>query len=220
MDGLDPVNREGRRQKIVDRLLTLYLYNRVSEQSKMWGDVKLQKLVFLSEKKMLEEQKRGFHYRFFRWDHGPMSKSLYEDHDFLKSNDLVDSESLQVSDLGESILDDASELLDANEGVVQYIDSVTEEFGSESGSRLKSIVYDLEVSPLTSGNSIRVEDIPEGVDIYFAIPDRMAERTFSIDDEWMETLDILFTESSREGLDDAIRRAQNSESKSLTLENV
>ena len=220
MDRLDPVDRDGLKHKIVDRLLTLYLYDRVSENSKMWGDVKLQKLIFLSEKRMLEEQKRGFHYQFFRWDHGPMSRGVYEDHDFLKSNNLVDSESLEVSDRGESILEEASDLFEENEEFITHIDFVTDEFGTCSGSDLKSVVYDLEVSPLTLGGSIKVEDIPEGVDIYFPIPDHLTKGVFSIDDKWLETLDILFREGSRQALDDAIERAQTNESQSLELDNV
>lgn len=220
MDGLDPVDRGGLEHKIVDRLLTLYLYDNVSEVSKMWGDVKLQKLVFLTEKRMIEEDKRGFHYRFFRWDHGPMSRGVYEDHDFLKSHDLVDSESLEVSEQGRSILDQSSGLLERNEEYLSHIDEVTANFGNYSGSDLKSVVYDMEVSPLTLGRSIKVEDIPEGVDIYFPIPDHLAEGTFDIDEEWINTLDIMFRDDSREGLDAAIQRAQNSESQPLEFENV
>lgn len=221
MAGLSPVDREGLTHKIVDRLLTLYLYDRVSQQSKMYGDVKLQKLVFLSEKRMLENLERGYHYRFFRWEHGPMSRGVYEDHDFLQSNGLVSEESRQISERGREVLREAQDLLDQNSEFVAPIESVVDEYGSESGRQLKQLVYDMEVSPLTLDRSLRVGDIPEGVDIYFPLPDHLASNTFDIDDGWIETLSVMFDTESKDRLDRAIQDARESnDSVPLELEHV
>jgi uncharacterized phage-associated protein len=217
MDGIDPTIRDQLEQKIVDRLLTLYLYSEVSDISRMTGDVKLQKLVFLSERDMIRSQTQGFNYSFFRWDHGPMSKGVYEDHEFLKNNRLVDPNSMRVSSRGWDVLEHAEELLRENAHIVSKIRDVVSEYGSMSGAQLKSEVYDMEISPLTGTDTIKVENIPEGRDIYFPLPEELQDTKFSIDDEWLHTLDILFTEDSRRGMEEAIQRAQRNESQRLDL---
>jgi uncharacterized phage-associated protein len=219
MDNLSPVDRDELRQKVVDRLLTLYLYNKVSERGRMWGDVKLQKLIFLSEKEMINQQKAGYNYKFFRWEHGPMSKGVYEDHEFLQTHGLVSEESMGITEDGESLLDSASDLLSQNIDFLHTIDEVVDKYGTLSGAKLKQVVYDIEVSPLTRSESFRVEDIPEGVDIFFPLPDDFVEEQFTIDEGWVETLDIMFTKESREGLIRDIQRARETDSIPIELEN-
>lgn len=210
MSGLTPSEREGIRQKIVDRLLLLYLYSRVSEMSRITGDVKLQKLAFLSEKSMLEREAKGLTYKFFRWEHGPMSKEVYEDREFLEENNLVSDYTGEINREGREVLDQARGILEANEDFIRDIDDVIDEYGQYSGAELKQIVYDVEVTPLTTGRLLRVEDIPETTDIFFPIPDELAEERFEISEDWISTLDILMVGESRESLDRSIKLAQQS----------
>lgn len=208
MEGLTPEDRQGRKQKIVDRLLTLYLYDKVSESSQMYGDTKLQKLVFLSEQDMIQQRINGFHYRFFRYDLGPFSTELRTDHEVLQANDLVDLRNGQTTEIGQQVLNEADELLTRNEGILDSINNIIAEYGRYSGSQLMDIVYDMEVDPLTTGESIRVEDMPKHMDIYFQLPEDIREASFEIDDGWIETLDILFHKDSREGLNEAMEAAR------------
>lgn len=186
------------REKLIDRLMLLHLYDRVSSGSKMTGDVKLQKLVFLSEKDMLERDWDGLNYKFFRWDLGPMSKGVYEDHDFLYDNGLISESGGLISESGHEILENAEGLLDENVEIVSVIDDVVDEYGHIGGGRLKNIVYDEEVTLMGSGKSMKVENIPEATDIIFKLPEEHAELSFNISDDWVETLDLLFQSESRE----------------------
>lgn len=220
MPGLAPVEREGVRQKIIDRLLLLYLYFRVSESSRITGDVKLQKLAFLSEKSMIERQANGFHYKFFRWEHGPMSKEVYEDREYLEENELVSDYTGKINKRGREVIDQAEEVLLNNSDFIQDIDSVIEEFGNYSGAALKNIVYDVEVTPLTMARPLRVEDIPPTTDIFFSIPEELAEEHFDISDDWIETLDILMNDESRESLDRSIKMAQRSNGRQFSFSHI
>lgn len=208
MSGLEPSEREGVRQKIVDRLLLLYLYDRVSEESRITGDVKLQKLAFLSEKSMIERDAKGLTYKFFRWDHGPMSKEVYEDREFLEENDLVSDYTGEIKSEGQEVLEQARDVFEANREFIQDIDDVVEKYGEFSGSSLKQLVYNIEVTPLSTGRTLKVEDIPETTDIFFPIPDELAAEQFEISDGWISTLDILMSEDSRESLERSIRLAK------------
>lgn len=220
MSGLTPVEREGVRQKIIDRLQLLYIYDKVSEIGRVTGDVKLQKLVFMSEKSMMERDAKGLHYKFFRWDHGPMSKEVYEDREFLEENDLVSDYTGKINNRGRDVLEQTREIFENNRSFKRDIDEVIDEYGRFSGSALKQIVYDVEVTPLTIGRSLRVEDIPPTTDIYFPIPDELTEEQFEVSDDWIETLEILMTSSSRESLDRSILKAQRSHGDEFTFEHV
>lgn len=210
MHELTPTEREGVRQRIIDRLLLLYLYACVSENNRITGDVKLQKLAFLVEKSMLERNAKGLTYKFFRWEHGPMSKDVYEDREFLEENNLVSDYTGEIKSEGRDVLEQAKGVLEANESFIIDIDDIVDKYGEYSGAALKEIVYDVEVAPLTTGKRIRVKDIPDSTDIFFPIPDELAEDRFEMSDGWISTLDVLMVEESRRSLDRSIRYAQRS----------
>lgn len=220
MDPLTPVEREGVRQKIIDRLLLLYLYKRVTDQSRITGDTKLQKLAFLSEKSMLDRDANGLHYKFFRWEHGPMSKEVYEDREFLEENDMVSQHWGKINKKGRDILEQASPVLEENQSFLDDIDTVIDEYGKHSGGSLKDIVYDIELTPLTMRRSLKIQDIPETTDIIFPLPEDKAKDSFYLPDGWVHTLVKIMDDSAEQKLDESIRLAQNHEGEEFHFEYV
>lgn len=206
----DPRDRD---QRLIDRLLMLYLFDRVSEESKITGDVKLQKLMFLSENEMIEDQVNGLNYKFWRWDHGPMSKGVFEDHAYLCDNELV-SEAQGVSlSKGREVLKEAIPVLQENSSIIDEIDDIISNFGRMSGSRLKGVVYEKEVELQDGGERMAVKDIPRGRDIFDPVSMNNFKTTFSISPEWAETLSIQLDSEARESVREGVKSGQNTQSK-------
>jgi len=206
------------KHKLVDRLLLLHLFDRVSDISRITGDVKLQKLVFLSENSLIEEGVDGLNYSFFRWDHGPMSKGVYEDHEYLCENRFVSEESGKILSQGKEVLDQATPVLSSNSDVIREIDSTVEKYGDMPGYRLKDIVYDMQVKLMDSDTEQKVENIPRGTDIIWSLPDEMSDKEFELSDEWAETLDIMLHEGSRKSVNAAVEEAREKPSTSFSID--
>lgn len=217
MNGPAPVDRQGRKQEILDRFLSLYLFNEVSERSRMWGIMKFMKLIFLSEKKMVEAQKEGFNHRFFRYDKGPLSTEVYTDYEVLQEQQLITDNGYYISDRGREVLEESSELIEENRSIFEEIDEVVEAFGGFSGSQLKNIVYDVEVDRLPTGETIKVRDIPKNHDIIYRLPDELIREKFEIDEGWIDTLEIMMDQEARENLEGAMSDAKTQSSIELDI---
>lgn len=205
-------------QRLVDRLLLLYLFDRVSEVNRITGDVKLQKLVFLSEKEMIENEIQGMNYNFFRWDLGPMSKGVYEDHAFLCENELVSESDGTILSTGERILSKVVPLLQKNPEFARTIDDIVQSYGSISGGRLKNIVYDKEVN-LPGEDPVAVRDIQRGKTILDPVKEQYGDTTFDLPEEWIETLSIMLDPDARESVEEAITQAKNQPSSRFSISN-
>ncbi|WP_152415908.1 type II toxin-antitoxin system antitoxin SocA domain-containing protein [Halovivax asiaticus] len=206
------------KDRLVDRLLLLHLFDRVSETSRITGDVKLQKLVFLSENSLVQEGIDGLKYSFFRWEHGPMSKEVYEDHEYLCENRFVSEESGEILSQGKEVLDQATPVLSDNSDIVREINLTIEKYGDIPGYKLKNIVYDMNVELMASGTEQKVEDIPKGTDIIWSLSNDEYNQRFELSDEWAETLDILLHERSRKSVNTAVEEARKEPSSSFSID--
>jgi len=194
-------------EALVDRLLMLFLISECQKIGyKITGKVKLTKLLYLSESKMVKNKIKGFNYSFFRWDYGPMSVELLRDLDCLSNNGLLKSTEnfIGVTSKGKEVLKNSSELLDRNRGLLEYIQQIVREFGHYKGSSIKEIVYGLP----KIGKKIQIGTTRHGEELLNAISFEEAKQRFMIDDEWTETLSIMIDKEMCDSLDKGIQDAK------------
>ena len=115
--------------RVVNNLLLLYLIDKSSKEGIMEDNLKVQKSVFLAQKKFIERKMKGFCYLFLRWHHGPFSADVNNDLSTLKKNKFVNWEEDKIypTDEGKSLLKQCMPLLDENVIFSQVIDNIIEE---------------------------------------------------------------------------------------------
>jgi len=193
-------------ETLVDRLLTLFLISECQKQGcRVTGKVKLLKLVYLSESRMVQNEIKGFNYGFYRWDYGPMSNELLQDLDCLKENGLLEKTEnfIGVTSRGWEVLRSSSTLLNRNEEFLEFVRKVVKEFGHYRGKSIKTIVYCI---PKTGEREL-IGKTEHGEELLRKISLDRARKSFLIDDEWIETLSILLDkevcDSLKRGMKDA-----------------
>ncbi len=146
----------------IDRTLLIYGLHLAREQDcSMVSDVKVQQLIFLAELQMLGKGVRGLHYDFMRFPYGAFSKDL--DNDLLA---LRKKERLQNFDVvGQA--EDCIPLLaqeaagEANEQVLEILQSVVETYGPQEVGEITKSVEDVEISVVDRPEEkLCVRDIP------------------------------------------------------------
>jgi len=204
------MRRVTEKEVLVDNLLLLYLIKRVHDKSGRYlGMTKLQKLVFIAEKDLNQKRTKAFNYDFFAWNYGPLSKEIYLDHEKLVENDLVGkTENITLSKRGKDLFKDLEEIFVKNREILEDIDKVVEKFADFNTNSLVRYVHDLEIEVERCEEPVKIGSLNKGADIISKIDEEGAEKTFEIDDAWIETLEILmdkeFCKTIKESEMDAI----------------
>jgi uncharacterized protein YwgA len=194
-------------EALTDRLLMLFLISECQKIGcRITGKVKLTKLLYLAENKMIKNQIKGLNYDFFRWDYGPMSAVLLQDLDCLSENGLLEKSEnfIGITNRGLSVLKSSTALLDRNKELLEYIRKIVREFGPYKGKSLKEIVYG---SPKINEKK-QIARTEHGEELLNALPLEQAKQRFWIDDEWTETLVILLDKGMCESLERGIQDAK------------
>jgi hypothetical protein len=171
----------------------LYLVKKVHEKSKSYlGITKLQKLVFLAEKTLNEKGIKAFTYDFFVWDYGSLSKEIYLDHERLVENDIINQdENIALSKRGKKFVEDVKEIFEKNRDILENIDSIIGQFADFGTASLVEYVHDLKIRIKGHKQPLKISDLNKGTDIISKIKEKDAEKTFEIDEPWIETVEIL-----------------------------
>ena len=169
-----------------DKILMMSL---ISEGSKRgWlGITKLQKLVFLTESCLSENNERAFSYEFFMYDQGPISREMYEDLESLIDNGLVieDEEGIRLSKSGKDITDQFQDTVPKN--ISRTIKHVIDEYATLKTSTLVSEVHKMKVR-LPNGIVARIEDLPR---YCVVLPNSSATKLYRLGKEYLETFRVL-----------------------------
>ncbi|MDH5414835.1 MAG: Panacea domain-containing protein [Flavobacteriaceae bacterium] len=176
---------------IVDRLLLLYLSTTMRSSGRLLsGDLKLQKLVYKSEENMLLGQDKGFNYFFIRYKMGPWSRELQEDAKELTKMGFLNKEqyAYMPADRTYKLIEDADEIFKKNRFAVQIIDQVIREFGEYKGKELKVLMY----AYPKPDTKIPIQHIKLGDPILQKLSIHEAKNRFILDEDWLDTLGILF----------------------------
>ena len=172
---------------LADHLLLLYLVKKANQVGNLDGKTKLQKLVYLAERKMLGRKMKGFNLDFIRFDYGPYSKELDFDKDYLAKLCLLDKARWNLTQDGTRIVSGFKELWERNRAIVEQIDSIAE-FATWSLTDLKEYVYD-QPHPWLKGETIR--SVKRFIPILRRLNKEKARLEFVVTPGELETLDIL-----------------------------
>lgn len=186
-----PPDERPHETKVVDRALLLYLLKKINECGVTEGDTKLQKIVFASETSRKGE--RGLNYNIIRWDHGPFSKELAIDKEFLGKNNLIVGKTLELTETGEKMVSRIKTNIERDPDMKKTITIITQTICTKNLDDILRMVYD-SVFKLPNGKEMRIKDIPNGELMVGRSATRDEQNKLIFDDATIETLDIMMNE--------------------------
>lgn len=157
------------RQKIIDQLMLLVLFNLVETLNQsMQGKLKTTKLAFLTEWNLMTNDFKCMNLNFFRWHYGPFSKELYQDLEFLQSNNFI-NKFFQLGKRGKELSDAAIEvypdLSRFNKDIFRLIKNNAVRWSKFDGLTLQQMVYGMQFTPHNETKRYKIRDIPIGWDL-------------------------------------------------------
>lgn len=188
------------REILTDRLLMLFLINQTERSGhRITGEVKLMKMVFQTETKMVRDKIKAFNYSFYRWDFGPLSNDVMKDLCCLTSNGLLEKHGTYfcMSSKGRELLKHFSNLFSRNQNVLTYVKKAVNEFAPYSGERLKEATYD---SPILFENKL-IRDTEPSEQLLTKLDQNEAMSWFLLDDDSEETLSLLIDQKACDALE-------------------
>ena len=184
--------------RIRNIVLLMYLVRKTNEKFVMEDNLKVQKLVFLSQKELTAKKMNGLAYLFLRWLKGPFSGDLNNDIVLLKQMKLLrwGDDRIELTEEGEHILESLHEIMENNKGFSDIIDDIIEEYGFLSPDEMKEKVYQMEIVVPKDRKVMRIEEIPPKKLILFGLSRKNTEIEFNINEEWLDTLEVLFDDEA------------------------
>lgn len=202
-------------EKAIDQFLTLYLIN---DAFCRWDlpllpNTKLQKLVFLSEKAMIDEREKGFNFYFIKLIHGPFSQELENDLGKLVENGFIDDKELRPTSNTKAILDDFGDMVLKNPTFLEKVNIVNKQFAGMPLHKLLEIVY-----AMSWGESQTIADLPQRTPMLYPMKPEIVRTGFQITEHEAESLLMNFDPDAIKDLSEAMRDAR--EGKWRTYEQV
>ncbi len=182
--------------KVINKCLLLVGFQALPFQ----GKLKLQKFVFLCENELINKRLRGFSYSFFKYDYGPFSAQLAEDHKELGQVGLVTGASL--SGRGDVLADTFRKTLRRNatgQKILYVIEKMRKQYGNSDGLALRNIVYGTTVSCYPMNKPMVVKDIPKFRDIF--VPEWTADlfkESLKLEEDDLESLELSLSRSEEQ----------------------
>jgi len=195
---------------IDNKILMLSLVS-MSAKKGWLGITKLQKLSFLMEYFLFENNKRAFDYEFFMYDLGPISTGVYRDFEYLLNEELVieNEDGIRLSKFGESIITQFQDIIPKEiNSAMQY---VVNEYASMRTNDLVELVHKIK-KKLPDGTVTRIDNVPRNCILLAKPLTTICAR--AIGKEYLETFRIL----SNKPLIEAIREARRRRTKSKPYE--
>lgn len=182
------------KDRIINLLLSLYIIDKVNTTSSLENNLKLQKLIFLSQKQLIEKQKSGFRYLFIRWNQGPFSANLNEDLKLLQHSKFINwgKNSINLTTESKQLMAQLQDLFNLNKTYLKSIDSILEQYSSLTPTEIKEHVYNIKIRIPRIGTIMRIEDIPHKKPLLVELSKNRARHSFDLPEEWLETLEVVF----------------------------
>lgn len=183
-------------ERLADRALLLLTLN-FGERVGRIDSFRLMKIPFVVQHQLNCENIRSFSYRFFREQHGPISKAIYEDRDLLRDAGLIDggSSCLNLTKLGDRLSRLVLNFLTEetkNNRIMHVLQTGAQRYASLSTwEAIKAEVYDLEVE--IGGESIKVGDTTAWTDILEKLPADKCTNRLCLSEKLQRTLDLAFS---------------------------
>jgi hypothetical protein len=185
------VRREDRtwKEEVSDRILLLYLINKSNDCGDVDGDTKLQKLVFLSERDMIDSKIKGFDFYFFKFIHGPFSRQLENDMGVIEDWGAYLPDEHILTSAGRKVVELIPEIWSRNIDVTSKIDRIQDTFADKPLRSILNYVYNLEHPFYKPERKIR--DLKKLTPILYKMKEEKASTSFTITESELETIDIL-----------------------------
>jgi uncharacterized phage-associated protein len=201
------------REVLIDRLLLLFLLVRMRQKGyRVSGDVKLHKLLYKVQERMFLDRYKGLNHTFIFWKHGPFSQEIYSDTADLRETHLLrktHDRTIDVSEDGAKLVSAIHEAFRRNSKVQDYVERVVNEFGPYSGKEIKAVMY----SYPKVGERKPIGSAKPGEFILGKLDDSEARDSFWLDDEWLETLEVLFDPSSYKSMTQGLKALREEKGK-------
>lgn len=174
------------KEKAIDYLLTIYLINDAFSRRNLTRlyETKLQKLVFLSEKSMIDEREKGFNFYFIKLDYGPFSPELRNSlSDLIQTGFLT--EKLKPKGGARLVLEDFRDVIERNRTFFQKIDGINESFARMPLRKLLGIIYSM---PWGRRGTRTIADLSPRTPMLYPMKPHKVKIEFEITDEEIEDL--------------------------------
>lgn len=185
----------GIEEQVKDMLLELFLLDNASSYDEMRSRMKVQKLHFLCQKQMTEDQIKGIDLVFFTYKRGPFSKLLANDLRALQRLGLIMGDH-QLTDRGKEVLAQHREAFkrQANDIVVDQILSTLKQYGHLSAEELEEITHDILIEPAGSwlSESVRIRDLSPHTDLLVPLDATESRAAFELTEDELESLQLTF----------------------------
>ena len=207
--------RRGRtlEERLVDRLLLLYLIDQTNKIGYVGGKTRAQKLVFLSETDQQRKKLKGFNYGYVRLDYGPYSNDLNDDIALLKKEGFLclREKSHYLTLPSNRILDLSKECLDRNTKILAPIDKIVQKWARKKTEELLKSVYRRKAlyHPQKTIKALRKPTI-----LLKRQSEEEVAQTFRLTESEVATLEILFDPEAVESLERAQESARTKPMKS------
>jgi hypothetical protein len=183
-------------QELWDQFFLLSLFQCSDEPL---DNLKIQKIIFISEDKARREKLAAAHFPFFRYNLGPYSKVVANDVRRLEDLGFIEPETKKPTKRGQFVLAYLDEFAQASKEASQALSilgGVCKSYRDFRSSQLVDAVYGMEVSVIgLNGEIMRVRDIPLCTDILD--PNREHLKDFSaLPDDVVEDLKTEFSLTS------------------------
>ena len=175
-------------EKVMDQILTLYLVHECNSRyhAQDLSETKLQKLVFLSEKGLIEKGCKAFNYRFIRLLDSTYSQELRNDLTDLVKLDYLEEPWFNNTSKMDMILEDFGHIFRRNEYIIRIIDKVLSSYANMPTERLNDMVHNM---PWRRGK--KIEDLPLRAPMTFPLRYKGAHSIFEIAEDELNNLLIL-----------------------------
>ncbi len=187
-------------EQVIDKLLLLYLINKTNEYGLMGGQLKLQKLPFLSELEMNSRGIKGFNYCFFRFRYGPMSKELYNDRDILSLSGMITKHPpYALTERGKDILEQSEKVLRKNSMILKYIDNITKKYAATTPWELTEMIYQIDIilaGPLNK--KMKIKEFHFCWDIIRGLKEGEYDQKFKISEHSIDSLHLAFNTTNED----------------------
>lgn len=194
-------------EKVIDRLLTLYVINRcrVKHGLSSISETKMHKLIFYSEKRLNESKCKSLSYRFVKLLYPTYSAELRKDLNELAELNFLEGHFFSEKRKAQMILKDFHEVFSNNRGIMNIIDSEVDKYAPIETEALVN-----QTKKMKWRNGI-IEDLKNGTPLVYPLRPTKARCFFNVSEEEYEDLAICLSPKITKGMAEAfneLRRGQ------------
>lgn len=189
-------------EKLIDKLLLLYLVNDTLGHIKFLVETKLQKLVFLSELSMFKKEEKGLNYTFIKLDYGPFSQELRGDLGQLIQQEILMERGLRPLENANFILEDFQEIFERNKCFIKKIEKTTEKYSKVYTKKLVGRVHAMHHPYLRPRRTIG--SLTPRTPIIYRMDARKASKIFEVTPQELSQLELCLDKQISRRLEEAM----------------